>query len=122
MGLTNGNHTLLAKAVDAAGNIAAANASFSWKVDTVPPQVCNLTVLAPLPFTGAVNRVNLTVGVTGVDESIASSTYAVDGASDWSDATATESGLSVEVQVKGDGVHSMLVKARDAAGNESPRP
>ena len=84
--------------------------------------MCNLTVLAPLPFTGTVNTVNLTVGVTGVDESIASSTYAVDGASDWSDATATESGLSVEVQVKGDGVHSMLVKARDAAGNESPRP
>ena len=139
-GLTDGNHTLMAKAVDAAGmlplylpvvyvvftlslgNIAPANATFSWKIDTIPPQVCNLTVLAPLPFTGAVNTANLTVDVTGVDESIVSSTYAVDGASSWSRARATESGLLVEVDVVGDGVHTMLVKARDAAGNESPRP
>jgi hypothetical protein len=64
----------------------------------------------------------MTVGVTAVDESIVSSTYAVDGASDWSNATATESGLSVEVDVVGDGVHTLSIKARDAAGNESPRP
>jgi hypothetical protein len=63
----------------------------------------------------------MVVGITGVDESIASSTYSVDGASDWSNAARTDSGLSVQVQVSGDGMHTMLFKARDAAGNESPK-
>jgi hypothetical protein len=53
----------------------------------------------------------MAVDVTGIDESIVSSTYAVDGAGDWSDATTTERGFSVEVQVFGDGVHTLLLKA-----------
>jgi hypothetical protein len=51
-----------------------------------------------------------------------SSTYAVDGASVWSDATATNGALMVNVEVIGDGVHTLLLKGRDAAGNESPSP
>ena len=57
-----------------------------------------------------------------LSESIVSSTYAVDGASDWSNATAKGGSFYVEVRVVGDGAHTLLLKARDAAGNESPRP
>ena len=95
---------------------------FVWTRDVLPPLVCNLTFRMPPPLMGAVNTTTMAVDVTGVDESIVSSTYAVDGASSWSRARASESGLLVEVDVVGDGVHTMLVKARDAAGNESPRP
>ena len=102
--------------------MASGSASYSWVIDTTPPGVCNLTVLTPQPFTGAVNTTSMTVDVTGVDESIVSSTYAVDGASDWSNATAKGGSFYVEVRVVGDGAHTLLLKARDAAGNESPRP
>ena len=104
------------------GNRALASASFTWAIDTTPPGVCSIAVRTPSPFVGVVNNTNMAVSVTGVDESIVSSTYSVDGASDWSNAAHTESGLSVLVQISGDGMHTMLFKARDAAGNESPKP
>ena len=109
-GLGDGSHTFEVRARDAAGNVDATPASFTWTVDSTPPD----TTITSAPSSSAVVNV---------------STFTV---------TSTETGGTIEASVDGaafaavtipytagslaDGPHSIQFRARDAMGNVDATP
>lgn len=108
-GLAAGQHAFDVRAVDALGNTSAPGEA-AWLVDLTPPA-------APTLVSGPASPTNATsaeVYFTDADETGASFTCALDGGqaatctSPWSSSTTLA-----------DGPHSLVVVARDAAGNPS---
>ncbi len=105
----NGTHTFEYRAVDKAG-IKEAWRSVDLKIDTRPPAIA-------LPFSGKAGdvadtwRSDITIApdVSDATSGVATKSVAIDGA-------AAEA-LGKSVAVKGDGDHTVTVKAKDAAGN-----
>ncbi|HEV7714533.1 MAG TPA: hypothetical protein VGO53_02990, partial [Steroidobacteraceae bacterium] len=108
--LGEGSHTFEVRARDSAGNIDATPASFTWVIDTTPPDT---TITAAPSATAVVTAATFTV-------------------------TSTETGGTFEASVDGgpfavvsmphtagglaDGLHSIQFRARDAAGNVDASP
>ncbi|WP_240357922.1 Ig-like domain-containing protein [Myxococcus vastator] len=109
-GLSQGSHTLLVRAVDAAGNIDATPASRTWTVDTSAPD----TSIVSGP-SGTTSSANAAFTFTAT-ESPATFECSLDGATFAACASPTSfTGLA-------EGTHSFAVRARDTAGNVDPTP
>jgi MYXO-CTERM domain-containing protein len=108
-GLTDGTYTFRVVAADAAGNTSAA-ASYSWRVDTTPPD----TSIASGPaLTSPSSTASFTITS---DDASASFECSLDGAAYGACPPGpTYTGLA-------DGNHVLGVRARDAAGNVDPTP
>ncbi|MBE1444898.1 OmpL47-type beta-barrel domain-containing protein [Paenibacillus sp. OAS669] len=114
--LSDGLHTLSAKAADAAGNTSPASAALTWTVDTAAP-------LAPIvlsPVDGTLSAVNRPV-ISGTAEAGAEIQIRLDG-SDAAVVKADGSGQWAYTPTAAivDGTHSVQATAKDAAGNTSP--
>jgi MYXO-CTERM domain-containing protein len=107
--LTEGSHTFQVRARDAAGNVDATPASFSWMVDLTAPET-NLTE-TPVPLTTQ-------TGATFAFTSEAGATFecSLDGAA----FTACSSPVSSANLAEG--THTFQVRARDAVGNLDATP
>ncbi|MRV71130.1 DUF4214 domain-containing protein [Duganella sp. FT92W] len=109
--LTDGTHTITAKATDAAGNTSAASTAKSVTVDTTPPVVPTLTV-----GTGVSSSRPVFSGVTEASAKV----EVFDGSTSLGTATANSSGAwSLTPSDLAGGTHSITAKATDAAGNTS---
>ncbi|HEU5011794.1 MAG TPA: Ig-like domain-containing protein, partial [Roseiflexaceae bacterium] len=108
-GLADGAHTFAVRAIDAAGNMDASPASYTWTIDTVAPDT---TITGNPPALS--NSQNASFSFTGSDGSgsgIASFECALDGAAFAAcTSPANYTGLA-------DGAHTFAVRAIDAAGN-----
>jgi len=109
--MANGNHALVAKAYDAAGNVGT-SATVIFAVNN--PDTTAPTVAAKV--TGAMGTILFTAvasdnrGVTRVD-------YAVDGTPSGSSTTGTSYSVSFNSMTLSDGRHTLVAHAFDAAGN-----
>jgi hypothetical protein len=107
--LDDGEHAVSVRASDAAGNADASPATRSFTVDTVSPHT---TITSAPPATSTSDRASLAFTV---DEAGSTSQCLLD-ARDWVDCTSP-----YEVSELPEGAHTVIVRARDAAGNvESP--
>ena len=109
-GLAEGAHTFSVEATDAAGNTDATPASFGWSIDVTPPD----TALTAAPA----SPTNSTTATLEFTSSEPGSTFqcSLDGAAFSICASpATYPGLA-------QGMHSVDVRAVDAAGNIDPTP
>ena len=105
--LPNGSHSIVVYARDLAGNIGSSNV-IDFTVDTSPP---NISLLSPQ--NQIYNTTNIPLTIT-VDETVAWIGYSVDGQ--------TNVSISGSITLIGlaDGTHSIVVYARDLAGNIAP--
>ena len=108
--LGQGSHTLLVRATDAAGNTDGTPASHTWVVDTTAPET-SFTATEP-------NPTNDTTGDFSFTSSEGSSTFqcSLDGAS------FTTCTSPFATAALGQGSHTLLVRATDAAGNTDGTP
>jgi outer membrane protein OmpA-like peptidoglycan-associated protein len=109
-GLTEASHTLAVRTVDGAGNVDATPASYTWTVDTTPPDTTIATKPAALT--------NATAAGFGYTSNEGSVTYecSLDGAA-YGACLASDSYGSLT-----DGDHTLHVRTTDAAGNVDPTP
>jgi hypothetical protein len=109
-GLADGSHTFSVRATDTAGNTDPTPASFTWTVDTGPPET-SITVHPSDPSNNPAPSFSFASTETG-------STFecALDGAA-FGGCTSPDglSGLA-------DGSHTFSVRATDAVGNTDPTP
>jgi large repetitive protein len=111
-GLASSAHTFTVRSIDLAGNVSPAPASYTWTVDTIPPQ----TALLGFPPGQSSSR-SATFGFTGSDASgVTGFQCSLDSAPFGACVNPTTyTSLS-------DGAHSFRVRAIDAAGNIDPAP
>ena len=149
-GLSDGEHELLLKARDRAGNLSPSSLRVNWTVDTMAPSNCSISsfngVVVPgwtpqlslhRPVNSSVADVVVAVSsdgagspLAGVEYSWRSSVGAVAGAAGagagagGGSARQPESsgGYPVSLQQLSDGQHELFVYGEDEAGNRSPRP
>ncbi|HEY1013330.1 MAG TPA: Ig-like domain-containing protein, partial [Herpetosiphonaceae bacterium] len=114
-GLADGSHTFAVRAIDAAGNVDATPATFTWTVDTTPPPA----PVTNTPANGSVTN-NPLPPVTGSAEPSATVNIFIDG-SVVGNTTADASGSwSYAPTIPlGNGPHTTRARAADAAGNVS---
>src|SRR6266545_4205061 len=103
--LADGEHTLRAKAVDAAGNASAA-ASVQWTIDTVAPAVPSIGAHAAVVSTASTTFTFSSAGASGFQCRVDAAAF-----------VACVSGASFGPFA--DGLHTFFVRAVDAAGNAS---
>lgn len=112
--LTNGSHTLTAKAFDAAGNSSTSTA-FAFSVNNVVSDTTPPTVSASESGNSGIITLSATasdnIGVTNVE-------FYVDGVQKGSDPSSPYS-LTIDSTTLSDGSHSLTAKAFDAAGNNA---
>jgi hypothetical protein len=113
-GLSDGVHTFDVRAVDPVHNADSTPASFTWRVDTTPPD----TTIDTAPADPG-NSSTVSVAFSGTDtggSGVASFQCQLDGGG-WTACTSPKSysGLA-------DGSHTIRVRAIDAAGNVDPSP
>jgi hypothetical protein len=115
-GLGEGAHTFAARAIDAAGNVDATPAAYTWTVDTVVPAT------PPAPTTPATITSTTRPAVSGTAEAGSTVTIYVDGVAV---GTATADGAGrwsyTMADALSEGAHGITITSRDAAGNTSPR-
>ena len=113
-GLSQGNHTVDVRAIDAVGNTDATPATYTWRVDTVAPDTSYAT---NTPANTASTNANFTMsGTDGGGSGVASHQCRVDGGS-WNACT---SPVSLTGLV--DGSHTFETRAIDNAGNADATP
>jgi LPXTG-site transpeptidase (sortase) family protein len=112
-GLSDGSHTFDVRAVDSAGNIDSSPASYTWVVDTAPPDT-SITANPANPT----NNVNASFSFTGTDSGsgVASFECQLDGGG-FSACTSPQNYLGLL-----DGSHTFDVRAIDNVGNIDPTP
>jgi hypothetical protein len=110
-GLADGSHTLRVQATDVVGNVEPAPASYTWQVDTVPPD----TSIGPTqpPSLSNSRAPSFDVGATEAGSTFACS---LDGAP-YTACTSPKSYSSLA-----DGSHTFAVRATDPAGNTDLSP
>jgi hypothetical protein len=111
-GVANGTHTLTVKAYDAANNVGSASVTVNVNNDKTAP-----TVSIASPTTGA--TLSATVNVTGSDTDnvgVTKAQFFVDGVATASSTTSPFS-FSWNTSTATNAVHTITVKAYDAAGN-----
>ena len=124
--LGQGNHTLTARATDAASNEGAASAAFHVAVDTVAPATPVITgvtddvppATGPLVDGASSNDTTLTIGGTA-DAGSTVNIYDTDGLTVVGTGTASGGVYSITTSVLGQGSHTLTARATDAAGNQS---
>jgi hypothetical protein len=111
-GLSEGSHTFYFKATDAAGNTDATEASYTWSVDTTPPET---TITAGPSEGGTITQANTSLSFSS-SEANSPFSCQLDGGGPWTcTSPQTLSGLS-------NASHTFEVKATDAAGNTDATP
>lgn len=109
LGLADGSHSFAVRAKDAAGNVDPTPATFTWTVDTTPPDT-TITLAPP----SAIKDTTATFEFTS--EANATFECSVDGAAFATcSSPLTLTGLA-------DGQHTLEVRAKDTAGNVDPSP
>jgi DNA-binding beta-propeller fold protein YncE len=109
--LNDGQHTLQVRAVDGNGTVDSSPASYTWEVDTTPPE----TTITNNPTPTLINENTLTVGLAASENS-SSFEASLDGG-DFETVSAP-----YEITNLADGNHTLAVRAIDAAGNADPSP
>jgi hypothetical protein len=124
--LSEGAHTLTAKATDAAGNTSAASAGLVVTIDTSAPAAPSAADLATGSDTGSSNSDNLTNATTptitgsGAEAGATIKVYDTDGTTLLGTTTADGSGnWSITTSTLSAGAHTLTTKATDSAGNTS---
>ena len=116
--LSEGAHSITAKARDAAGNTSPASTAISITIDTTPPAAPAITS----PATGTTTNNNMPP-ISGT-AAVSSTVLIFDGATQIGTATAASTGTGAwsftPTTALSEGAHSITAKARDAAGNTSP--
>jgi large repetitive protein len=120
--LSEGAHTLTAKAADTAGNVSSASSSLDATIDSTAPAAPSAPDLAASSDDGASNTDNATSittpTFTGTAESGSLVTlYDTDGTTVLGTATATGGTWSIASSALALGLHTIYVNATDAAGN-----
>eukprot|EP00899_Mesostigma_viride_P016543 jgi/Mesvir1/24890/Mv22113-RA.1 len=111
--LTEGVHVFRVRTKDVAGNEGAYD-SYRWIVDFGPPETSVYTG-PPTPTPETTN-----LFVFGSSEADSTFEYKVDGVGGW---TQLEAGVdSVVISDAGEGIHTLRVRATDAARNVDPTP
>src|SRR6266545_3554638 len=103
--LADGEHTLRAKAVDAAGNESAVS-SYTWTIDTVAPAVPSIGTHAAVVSTASTTFTFSSAGASGFQCRVDAAAF-----------VACVSGASFGPFA--DGLHTFFVRAVDAVGNAS---
>jgi hypothetical protein len=113
--LSDGSHTFAVRAVDAAGNVDASPASFTWSVDATPPD----TTITANPA-NPTNDTGPSFGFAGTDGQTpaASLTFECE-LDDGGFTTCTDSKAYSGVP---EGSHTFQVRAIDSVGNVDPSP
>jgi hypothetical protein len=109
-GVRDGSHTLQVRATDRAGNTDGTPASYTWTVDTTPPETTLATPLPANPTTAT------SADFTFSTEAGASLSCSFDG-STFAPCTSPKSYVALA-----EGQHTFQVRATDAAGNVDPTP
>jgi len=109
-GLSDARHTFQVRAIDAANNIDATPASYSWRIDTIPPDT-SLTSNPPNP-----SNLNSAIFTFTCNEAVCSFECQLDGGEFNSCASPKDyAGLS-------EGNHTFQARATDAADLTDPTP
>ena len=124
--LSQGAHTLTAKATDAAGNQGAASTAFHVTIDTMAPVAPVIVSVTDdvAPVTGAVanngSSNDTTLTIAGTAEAGSTVTiYDTDGTTVLGTGVATGGAFTITTSVLDEGAHTLTAKASDAAGNQS---
>ncbi|MFE1602191.1 Ig-like domain-containing protein [Methylobacterium sp. ID0610] len=119
--LSEGAHTLSARAVDRAGNTSVPSGSLTVTIDTTPPTAPSAPTLAPASDTGTSNSDQITRVAAPTFTGSAEAGSTIDllvGGSLVGAGTADGAGLwTITSSTLGEGTHTVSARARDAAGN-----
>jgi len=103
-GLSDGSHTFAVRAIDAAGNVDASPASYTWMVDTSAPTTPTVQTTTPTAISGTAEA-GSTVSIYDGATLLGSATVGADGT--WTIPVGTLAG----------GGHTLRLTVTDAAGN-----
>ena len=124
--LSQGSHTLTAKATDAAGNQSGSSTAFHVTIDTAPPAAPSIATVADnvLPVTGTVadngTSNDTTLTLAGTAEAGSTVTiYDTDGTTVLGSGVATGGAFTITTSALSQGSHTLTAKVTDAAGNQS---
>ncbi len=119
--LLDGQHIIVAKASDAAGNTSGATLPVVVTIDTVAPSI-GPAVLSAASDSGASDHdgvTNVTTPVFLGNAEIGSTVTLFDGTNLLGTAIATNGTWSIKTSALGEGIHTITAKASDAAGNST---
>jgi len=116
-GLSEGLHSLTAKATDAAGNTSGSSSVFSYTVDLTAPAAPVIALVDGKTSPAASTNANPQVVVTGVNSGDTIEIY--EGATLLNSATAAGGSVTISLTGLAEATHSLTAKAIDPAGNVS---